>query len=301
MKLLLESEERTFHGFLSSVAYIPSISDLQSKEMIHPVGFARRAALPIGRRCRQAMTMSTYYDSQSGIHVPIHNDAEISVYLEWCVDLDANGDTLGQWIHSMKTSGAHGAILSTQSLVAGRKEHLEATKILASSSPEFELFTPALSQNDIASYPAGVIPMFDYAETSSPSVMASLSDCVASRSKSCLWIGDLPSLPCDPIELANGIASLIDSTGGCEFVWLCQNQGRSRSAEDTVKLCEELSYLDVRGPTMKSRLVVDLRHAEAEETAEECLLMGVNKFVVEEDGIHVLKEIAQRSGKDLRT
>lgn len=258
--------------------------------------------MPIVGRCRrQAMTTTTYYDSQSGIHVPIHNDAEISVYLEWSDDLDANAETLTQRISWMKASGFHGVKFSSQSLVAGGKEHLDAMTILASSPPEFDLFAPTLSHNEIASYPAGVIPVFDYADTSSTSGMASLSDYVARRSKSCLWIGDLPSMSYDPIELANGIASLIDATGGCEFVWLGQNQNRTTSAEDTVQLCEELSYLDVRGPTMKSRLVVDLRHADAEETAEECLLMGVNKFVVEEDALQVLRDIVQKSGKDLRT
>mmetsp|Transcript_3439 Transcript_3439/g.6277 ORF Transcript_3439/g.6277 Transcript_3439/m.6277 type:complete len:213 (-) Transcript_3439:2005-2643(-) len=44
-----------------------------------------------------------------------------------------------------------------------------------------------------------------------------------------------------------------------------------------VALCQELAYLDVTGPTMKSRLVVD---ASSPDQVEECLLMGINKFVL---------------------
>lgn len=232
----------------------------------------------------------------------MHNEAEISVYLEWSVDLNANPSIVFQRLDSIKASGFHGVKALPQNQIGGGKRHLEDMEILERSYPDFEFFVPVSSKNEIASYPQTFYPMFDYADiTTSTSVKACLSDCVAGGRKSCLWMGDLPSPRDGPIEVANGVASVIDATGGCEFVWLGHHENQTNAAEDTIKLCEELSYLDVSGPTMKSRLVVDLRHTDAEETAEECLMMGVNKFVIDEAAIQWLRDIVQENGKDFRT
>jgi hypothetical protein len=90
--------------------------------------------------------------------------------------------------------------------------------------------------------------------------------------------------------------------------------------DDIVQLCEELAYLDVTGPTMKSRLIVDLTHItgcmltndgsssnysnsssggveEAEELVEECMRMGVNKMCVDEAHVEWLMEMVKERGK----
>lgn len=55
------------------------------------------------------------------------------------------------------------------------------------------------------------------------------------------------------------------------------------SIDDVLALCEELVYLDVTGPTMKSRIIVDLTTAAdtKQELMEETMSMGINKFVIQ--------------------
>ena len=79
--------------------------------------------------------------------------------------------------------------------------------------------------------------------------------------------------------------------------------------DSIVTLCKELSYLDIPGSTMKSRLVVDIdlifgKNASGsceEETMviEECLMMGTNKFVIQEERLKLFREILLRHGKSL--
>ena len=64
-----------------------------------------------------------------------------------------------------------------------------------------------------------------------------------------------------------------------------------------VQLCEELSYLDVEGSTIKSRLIVSTMD---DDQVEECLLMGISKyFVGDEMDLNMLKNIVQDQGKEL--
>jgi hypothetical protein len=139
-----------------------------------------------------------------------------------------------------------------------------------------------------------------------------------------------PSNYSDPVTTANGVANWIDATGKGDFVWVGVDVGSANESEtetdvnvdvdDIVQLCEELAYLDVTGPTMKSRLIVDLTHItgcmltndgsssnysnsssggveEAEELVEECMRMGVNKMCVEEAHVEWLMEMVKERGK----
>jgi hypothetical protein len=93
----------------------------------------------------------------------------------------------------------------------------------------------------------------------------------------------------DPILVAANVASVLDVVGdnGGGLLWLLppnkepnkQTNGMVDDEDDDalVALCQELAYLDVTGPTMKSRLVVD---ASSPDQVEECLFMGINKFVL---------------------
>ena len=68
--------------------------------------------------------------------------------------------------------------------------------------------------------------------------------------------------------------------------------------DDLRSLCEELSYLDVPGPTVKSRLVVKTMN---EEQVEECLQMGISKFLLPDDGgdsLDMIKNTVDSAGKE---
>jgi len=130
----------------------------------------------------------------------------------------------------------------------------------------------------------------------------------------------------DPIMVANGVATLIDETGFGDLVWLrtksslspsssssslqlsLQHQkGDAANSENIIALFEELSYLDLPGQTMKSRLVVDMTSDDFdnsdtdeivdEEILEECLAMGINKFVINEMKIEWFKTILENNGR----
>ena len=102
----------------------------------------------------------------------------------------------------------------------------------------------------------------------------------------------------DPVLVANGVASLIDDTGGGSYVLLCPNDDVDVDDEDDiVALCEEMSYLDVAGPTMKSRLVVS---AVSDDQVEECLGIGVSKYVVgDASALDRLQAVVEEQGKQL--
>jgi hypothetical protein len=100
----------------------------------------------------------------------------------------------------------------------------------------------------------------------------------------------------DALELASGVAQLMDDSGGGKYLYIL-----GQDSDSIVQLCEELSYLDVTGPTMKSRIIVDLvqtnDESQSEEAVEECLLMGVNKFAVQEDQLSWLGQLVEDQGK----
>ena len=79
--------------------------------------------------------------------------------------------------------------------------------------------------------------------------------------------------------------------------------------DELVQLCEELSYLDVPGSTIKSRLVVS---ALSSDQLEECLQMGITKYVIDyndnnsDDGsdsvesrLNMLRDAVEENGKEL--
>ena len=103
----------------------------------------------------------------------------------------------------------------------------------------------------------------------------------------------------DPVLTASATASLMDATGGGDLLLLSPKLSEiDESCSDTmVQLCEELSYLDVEGPTIKSRLIVS---AMGDDQVEECLMMGISKyFVGDEMGLNMLQTVAEEQGKQL--
>ena len=66
---------------------------------------------------------------------------------------------------------------------------------------------------------------------------------------------------------------------------------------DSLQRREELSYLDVVGPTIKSRLVVPGRNPDH---IEECLSIGISKYIVDDvDCLEILRDVVDDAGKEL--
>ena len=117
----------------------------------------------------------------------------------------------------------------------------------------------------------------------------------------------------DPLFVAAQIANIIDITSesfGIDknisnilvdpFVYV--KEDNFDAADELVRLCEELCYLDVPGSTIKSRLAVAIASTDQ---VEECLHMGITKYIVsyndEEEGkaLEMLKNVVEDTGKEL--
>jgi hypothetical protein len=211
----------------------------------------------LSRRCLQQRKLTTtYYDSQSGMHVSVHNQNEVSVFCHANNALEMD---------SLQRAGMNGAILSSDVLIPW-------------NAPGFLLFTQSLPP-----YPPGQWNLLvDYCEESANAGDLSdrLSHYVSNDIKTTISLLDTINYVRDPIEVSSEVASLIDQTAGGNFILV----GGSSDVDDIVALCEELVYLDVPGPTIKSRLIVDLTDAVEinTELMEETISMGVNKFVIQE-------------------
>ena len=72
----------------------------------------------------------------------------------------------------------------------------------------------------------------------------------------------------------------------------------SADEDDVVELCEELMYLDLTGPTMQSRIIVESGNDRVNDST---MLIGINKYVVADDSlVDLITEIALAQGKRLR-
>ena len=107
------------------------------------------------------------------------------------------------------------------------------------------------------------------------------------------------------IAIASRTATRLDRHGDIYM----QLEAPDDNADAAIRLCEELVYLDVAGPTIKSRLLLDISNPEV---VEEAMFSGVNKFVInggdgdddddDEDEqqksiIETIEEIAKEQGK----
>jgi hypothetical protein len=232
----------------------------------------------------------TYYDSQSGIHVALHDENEISLYLHPVCD---------GWLAS------DGARIKLESLEEACKAgfvgvrlqgHIDKQGLLTEllqAQPGFTFFCGSHGAQNVAD--ADYINLlFEYKE-SKQTIHGHLSSHAASGTKTSIGLFEPCYYTRDPALVANGVASLMDETGGGDYLWLEPDD--SVDDDEMIRLCEELSYLDVPGPTVKSRLVVA---AQTEYLVEECLNMGVNKFVLDHPfRVDWLRSIVEDQGKHL--
>ena len=246
---------------------------------------------------------TTYYDSQSGLHVPIHDESMISLYMAW-QGMSENFQGLTPKQDSLSALGFDGAIISACSRNTDEMdEQIEAWERLVSISHKLELFWE-VTPSERTVVPTKKVPsylnlMFNFADVSESK--EAIKQCIANGIKTSLWLRIDDDSLYNPIQLASQVATLIDSTGGLHILWVspCDN-GESNQGEVVVKLCEELSYLDVSGPTIKSRLAVDLRNSDSESIAEECMSMGVNKFLIEKEQFNGIRDLIEENGKEIR-
>eukprot|EP00978_Attheya_sp_CCMP212_P018771 scaffold51837_cov56-Attheya_sp.AAC.3 len=271
---------------------------------------------------------ATYYDSQSGLHIPIHDETQIQVYLNApLVCPEQQQQQQQQFKIILQTAidrGMAGALIRNndpdmlfQSLAS----------LLSPAERDFTLCVPAApttTVSDMAVPNIHVSTMFEYRDdddgkdeeeedveattTNVASLEESLSQHMsrmgttgihtntrAATTSIGLFQNELYEK--DPILVASNVASVLDAVGagGGDLLWLLrrpapnnhEHNGSMGDDDDDynddeeddalVALCQELAYLDVTGPTMKSRLVVD---ASSPDQVEECLFMGINKFVL---------------------
>lgn len=112
------------------------------------------------------------------------------------------------------------------------------------------------------------------------------------------------------VRVASGVASLIDQTEGGDSA-IVVNPHISTLDYDynsyvdydatLIRLCEELSYLDVAGPTMQSRLIVAAHNADQ---VKGCLAVGVNKLILDDATCPVrwewIRTVVESQGKTIR-
>jgi hypothetical protein len=271
--------------------------------------------LPHARHClsrvllrpkRSRALFSTYYDSQSGLHVPIHNDQEISVVLNKMHDntfvppqlyKDDPGSDMPDKLQALQKAGIHGLILPPPEFP---RDHRNLKTLTHISPKGFQLFSFSAPPTDSGSN-TSVIFDFDTDSAMVEKLQESIQSQVENGFQTTLRLGDA----CfdesqEPILIANNIASLIDATKGGDFLWLAvtkSNSSNDLDADSVLRLCEELMYLDLAGATVKSRLVVDVMD---EEVVGETMLLGVNKFVIHDEAqMEVVLQVAQEQGKTI--
>ncbi|KAL3904419.1 MAG: hypothetical protein SGILL_010078 [Bacillariaceae sp.] len=255
---------------------------------------------------QRLLSGDTYYDSQSGLHVPIHNEQEIRVFLNVS---DGTGDKEPFIPHQLykRSDEAYE--------VEDKMEHLVQCGVRGMILPKFQFPRDARNLAAVSAMaPPNFFLLFSQ-EDPQPHILKDIKE----NTSVFLFLGDdklqtkLESLvtegmhttlaitendcmnDVDAITLANNIATMIDTVGGCDFLWLSSKD--DGSADKAVEVCEELVYLDVAGPTIKSRLLIDSLN---DDVLEDSMFAGVNKFVVDsESDIAVIQEVASSQGKSI--
>jgi len=234
---------------------------------------------------------TTYYDSQSGQHVPIHDERKVSIFLS-LEESSIHSESLG----SLLESGVSGVSMrSLSSDVSPDVSNILAN--LKASTPGFRFFLPASLEYNLQT--KNVVSILEYMDGETDSLKQTIANLQKEGRTSETAILCQDSADGDAVQTATAVADIIDSTGAGDYVFVVGQ--RMKRGSDIVELAEELSYLDVEGPTMKSRLVIDLSqntNQEAEEALGDCLDMGVNKFVIDDERLkwidHFVRDQAEK-------
>ena len=308
---------------------------------LHPASSPALIAVANPRSSCSIRHTSTYYDSQSGLHLPVHDEKEIRLFLDVTNGFNSgagDGDEklpflphrmskdrfeaeeVLEKLHHLIQQGIHGVILppikfprdvrnlQTLSVVAppnfafllsdsNGEENLNDGK---TNAVEDGILKPQENPSD----PAIFSKILNY--TGGEESQNSLQRCVQKgihttiSVKEDAYAGD-NNEDIKPIALANNIATMIDATGGCDYLWISsKNRSEvytSNISDTIVEVCEELIYLDVAGASIKSRLLVDSLN---NDMLEDILFAGANKYVIADKAQgEMVEDAAEQQGKSL--
>ena len=306
-----------------------------SKIGVLPQGRAHHAAaaalsLLIGRRQDdrvvlvsrpQQRSLSTtnkdnyYYDSQSGKHVPVHDESHVSLFLP--VD-DAVETVTPSLMTSSVQEGFAGIVLHDPNHDIASATFMESL-LTALQHPQnanlpktFQVWVDAATlvketKDDKLAKQLQQQHFVYRVNVGNPDDKGSAPEEMVARLlvEQQLWsaiVCDVTTrsggTKTDPLQLASRVASVVDATGGSggDYVYL-----RGTDADDMVRLAEELAYLDVEGPTLKARMVIDVSQLPTQqdmaEVLDECLLAGINKYVVDQSRVASVLDMIKEQGK----
>lgn len=245
------------------------------------------------------------------MHIPVHKEQEISLILNksqggtsvesssfvpaQLYKEDAYSSDMPDKLQDFMTKGIHGVILPP----AKFPRDIRNLATLSQIAPPNFMFFSSITTPSRQPFSPSVSMILDYSASGDGEddfLEESFRSHEENKTKTTISIRESIYENHEPIKVASQIANLIDKTGGVDYMWLCcALDDGSLDADDVIRLCEELVYLDVAGPTIKSRLVVDSKDTDI---VEETMFSGVNKFVIEdEEQVQIVEEIAKEQGK----
>lgn len=257
---------------------------------------------------------TTYYDSQSGIHVPIHNENEITLIIDkgcptkhqtafippQLYKEDMSSD-MPDILQDFVKHGIHGIRIPPLKFPKDVRNLKVLSNIVPSTS--FYTYVPMVPHSQkLPTNLSGVSIILDFQsllETSKEGETEDENEAAPASSYegfvTTIALGEEECSSGEPISIANQVATLIDTRNIGDYLWLSHNE--DVDADDVIQLYEELIYLDVPGPTVKSRLIVQ---TSDDDLIDEAMMSGINKFVIEnESQIRSVEEIAKDQGKEI--
>lgn len=282
-----------------------------------------------GRRC-----LSTYYDSQSGLHLPVHDENEIRLFLnvtnghhqeEDCdgdgesvaaaapfvphnlnkdrIDVDEVSDKLQRFLQQ----GIHGLILPPIKF----PRDLRNLQTLSMIAPPNFVFLCNSSSNSSNVDDAILKARGDSSSSTSTNIFSkvlryennndfqdSLQTSVEKGLHTTLSITKDVYNDVEPITLANNIASMIDAKGGCDFLWI------SSSSSSKHKTNEDVAVADTIVQVCEELGYLDVAGATIksrlladslnEDMLEDVMFGGVNKYVIENENQVEMVEIVAK-------
>ena len=285
---LLRRAMHTQRQAASTLLRRPSASPLAS-----PVGrgiLSEQLLLP----ARQFSSKTEYYyDSQSGKHVPVHDETHVKILMA-ASRKDADDMISTEQLLAWASQGISGVKLDQPSVDV-------ASLLQGLSIPEhFQLWVPhgAIAEPSEAVNLNHVVYQVDYDPENKEETQSIVTDLTLAKLRSASVCNDAGGS--EAMLTASGVASIVDATKGGDYVYLV-----GQESDAIVELAEELGYLDVEGPTLKARMVIDLSQIkeDADEGLEECLMMGINKFVIDPNRLQWMADLVQEQGKtcDIKT
>jgi len=255
-------------------------------------------------RQRPSFSTETYYDSQSGLHVPVHNEKEVSVFLNlskvptspdsfvpaqlYKEDASSN---MADKLQELVEQGIRGLWLPPARFPRDLR-NLQTLDNIA--PPGFRFFVALESPLDKPLKTLSVLNEFKM-HSDTEKLQEILSSHIESGANTTLRLGQDVSGDSDGMSVANQLATLIDAAGGANYLWVTPHD--SADEDDVIELCEEIMYVDIAGPTMQSRIVIE---SAKEEVVDETMLVGINKFAVDDvSQVDTISDIATAQGKQL--